>query len=66
MGDWADSALRHFFRTWGNKRSGDRPPTVVTCRYCGEKDLRWGNRKGGAWEVRNRDGSRHACPTFGE
>ena len=61
MGDWADSAVAYFMRGPNHGRKAKRPPTVVTCRYCEKRDLRWGQKKGGAWEVRHRDGTPHVC-----
>jgi hypothetical protein len=61
MGDWADMALRNW-RGLGGGRAQKRPPTVVQCRYCDKRDLRWGQKKGGFWQVRHKDGTVHECP----
>ena len=65
MGEYADSAVAYFQRSLG-RGSTKRPPTVVTCRYCNKRDLRWGQKKGGFWEVRHRDGTAHVCPEMVE
>lgn len=63
MGDAADDVL-HFMTCPENgfyPTRERRAPTIVTCRYCGKEDLRWGNVKGGGWRVKNKDGSLHHC-----
>ena len=63
MGDAADDLFDSMFRNFAlfDERPARRPATRVTCRNCGESDLRWGNVKGGGWRVKNKDGSLHVC-----
>jgi len=65
MGDIADEIIDSMidraagFGMGGHRRR--RCPRIVTCRHCGETDLRWQNIKGGEWRLFTRDGKRHIC-----
>lgn len=63
MGDYADDALARFWNGWGfsSKVKRQRNPTIVICRNCGEKNLRWGNKAGGGWVLRDTKGKDHIC-----
>jgi hypothetical protein len=61
MGDASDSALRYFIQGLQRQPKTKRVPTIVVCRMCGERNLRWGNKAGGAWELRSIDGIKHQC-----
>ena len=63
MGEYADMEIERWIgdSRWGRQRE-KRPARIVTCRHCGTKDLRFGQIKGGATVLNNRDGSRHECP----
>lgn len=64
MGDMADWAVENMmFNSWGEyelPRKKSRP-TIVTCRNCYKRGLRWGNVKGGGWRVHERSGGLHQC-----
>jgi len=62
MGEYADMEVdRWIGGNWGRPRV-KRAPRIVTCRFCGTLDLRFGQAKGGATVLNNRDGTRHECP----
>lgn len=65
MGEYADLLIDQMIDGWENRdeffSKKRRGPTRVTCRHCGERDLRWQNIKGGAWRLHTKDGVRHVC-----
>ena len=66
MGEQTDYIINSMIDGWGaphdSGRTARRPAQRVTCNHCGERNLRWGNVKGGAWRVKTLDGELHVCP----
>ena len=61
MGEIADSIIDGILdRHLGQSRKRRRP-AIVTCRYCGTRNLRWSNVKGGNWRLKTPDGKLHEC-----
>lgn len=62
MGDMADWAVEHMmFNEWGEAIPYRRPPTNVTCRYCGKEGLRWQKVRKWKWRVHEKYGGLHSC-----
>lgn len=65
MGEHSESALQYHWRrgipTKGKRRKRGR---VMTCQYCGQRNLRWLNVKGGGWRLATKDGDFHYCEEY--
>lgn len=62
MGEYADAIIDRMIESWSRlPRLRRRGPRKITCRYCGEPDLRWRNVAGGNWRLAKPDGTLHVC-----
>ncbi len=62
MGEIADHLIDDMrFSSWSEKVFRHHLPIVKGCQRCGRSDLRWGNVKGGAWRLHEKDGTLHSC-----